>query len=88
MRPGSADEHFSTVPETVASEAGRSVEAVADCRTCAARARCISYGWMSPGGLWFENAVVLRPPPGCRGFVGRGEDIRRHFGEPPNHNGH
>ena len=52
-----------------------------DCRTCALRAQCISYGWMSPGGLWFENAVVLRPTPGCRGYVGRGADILGHFGE-------
>ncbi len=52
-----------------------------DCRTCALRARCISYGWMSPGGLWFENAVVLHPTPGCRGYVGRGADILGHFGE-------
>jgi hypothetical protein len=36
---------------------------------------------MSPGGLWFENAVVLRPTPGCRGYVGRGADILGHFGE-------
>jgi hypothetical protein len=53
----------------------------ADCRTCPLRARCITYGWRSPGGLWFENAVVLRPTPGCRGYVGRGADILGHFGE-------
>lgn len=51
-----------------------------DCRTCELRERCISYGWRSPGGLWFEHAVVLRPKPGCRGFIGRGDDIRDHFG--------
>lgn len=50
-----------------------------DCRICPLRARCISYGWMSPGGIWFENAVVLRPTPGCRGYEGRGADIFRHF---------
>lgn len=52
-----------------------------DCRTCELRSRCISYGWMSPAGLWFENAVVLRPTPGCRGYVGRSADIFGHFGE-------
>lgn len=52
-----------------------------DCRSCDLRARCISYGWMSPGGIWFENTVVLRPPQGCRGYVGRGADIQSHFGE-------
>lgn len=52
----------------------------ADCRTCELRDRCISYGWRSPGGLWFEHAVVLRPKPGCRGFIGRRDDIRHHFG--------
>jgi hypothetical protein len=36
---------------------------------------------MSPGGLWFENAVVLRPTPGCRGYVGRSADILGHFAE-------
>ena len=51
-----------------------------DCRVCPLRARCISYGWMSPGGIWFENAVVLRPTPGCRGYEGRGADILRRFG--------
>ncbi|TBW37977.1 hypothetical protein EYW49_10205 [Siculibacillus lacustris] len=51
----------------------------ADCRTCGLRSRCISYGWRSPGGLWFENAVVLRPPPGCRGYVGLGPEIRSRF---------
>jgi hypothetical protein len=51
----------------------------ADCRTCPLRARCITWGWRSPGGLWFENAVVLRPSPGCRGWIGRGPDIRRRF---------
>lgn len=54
-----------------------------DCRSCELRSRCISYGWMSPAGLWFENAVVLRPPAGCRGFVGRGADILGHFGTRP-----
>ncbi|MDK9696888.1 MAG: hypothetical protein OEL76_10885 [Siculibacillus sp.] len=54
-----------------------------DCRTCGLRERCISYGWMSPAGLWFENAVVLRPPPGCRGYVGRSADILGHFGVAP-----
>ncbi len=54
-----------------------------DCRSCELRERCISYGWMSPAGLWFENAVVLRPPAGCRGFVGRGADILGHFGARP-----
>lgn len=44
------------------------------------RTRCISYGWMSPGGIWFENAVVLRPTPGCRGYEGRGPDILGRFG--------
>lgn len=52
-----------------------------DCRTCAMRDRCITYGWRSPAGLWFENAVVLRPPPGCRGYVGRSADIFGHFGD-------
>lgn len=52
-----------------------------DCRTCEMRARCISYGWRSPAGIWFEHAVVLRPRPGCRGFEGRGDDIRDHFVE-------
>lgn len=52
----------------------------ADCRDCALRARCITYGWRSPGGLWFEDMVVLRPPPGCRGWVGRSADILGHFG--------
>ena len=51
----------------------------ADCRNCDLRTRCIAYGWRSPGGVWFENAVVLTPKPGCRGFVGRGGDIRSHF---------
>lgn len=51
----------------------------ADCRTCDMRSACITWGWRSPGGLWFENAVILRPRPGCRGFVGRGDDIRAHF---------
>jgi hypothetical protein len=62
---------------TSSGDASRIVD---DCRTCAERARCISYGWRSPTGLWFEGAVVLRPRPGCRGFIGRGEDIRGHFG--------
>jgi len=53
----------------------------ADCRTCALRSRCISYGWRSPGGLWFEHMVVLRPIPGCRGYEGRSADIFGHFGE-------
>lgn len=50
-----------------------------DCRSCPLRPGCISYGWRSPGGVWFENMVILRPKPGCRGFVGRGGDIRSHF---------
>ena len=50
-----------------------------DCRTCDMRAACITWGWRSPGGLWFEHAVILKPRPGCRGFVGRGDDIRAHF---------
>ena len=54
---------------------------IPDCRTCELRSGCITYGWMSPAGLWFENAVVLRPTPGCRGYVGRGADILGHFGE-------
>lgn len=54
-----------------------------DCRSCELRSRCISYGWMSPAGLWFENAVVLRPPAGCRGYVGRSADIFDHFGTRP-----
>ncbi len=54
---------------------------VPDCRTCSLRPSCISYGWKSPAGLWFENMVVLRPTPGCRGYVGRGADILDHFGE-------
>lgn len=53
-----------------------------DCRTCELRPRCISYGWMSPGGIWFENAVILAPKPGCRGFVGRGDEIRSRFVAP------
>jgi len=53
-----------------------------DCRTCDLRQRCISYGWMSPGGIWFENAVILAPKPGCRGFVGRGDEIRARFVAP------
>lgn len=54
----------------------------ADCRTCELRSRCISYGWISPGGIWFENAVILAPKPGCRGFVGRGDAIRARFHAP------
>ena len=50
-----------------------------DCRSCPLRPGCISYGWRSPGGVWFENMVILRPKPGCRGFVGRSGDIRSHF---------
>ena len=65
----------------VASGATGGDGVVPDCRTCDLRSRCITYGWMSPGGLWFENAVVLRPTPGCRGYVGRGADILGHFGE-------
>jgi hypothetical protein len=57
------------------------VGADADCRTCRLRTRCITWGWRSPGGLWFENAVVLRPAPGCRGWIGRGPDIRRRFAD-------
>lgn len=64
---------------SVNAEAGQSSRASGDCRTCALRSHCISYGWMSPGGVWFENAVVLRPPKGCRGFVGRSADIESHF---------
>ena len=52
-----------------------------DCRVCPLRSRCITYGWMSPGGIWFENTVVLRPTPGCRGYEGRGAEILGHFGE-------
>ncbi|MER2604743.1 MAG: hypothetical protein ABTQ29_02840 [Siculibacillus sp.] len=76
MRPGSPDEQpLSSLVIARESEA----TSAADCRTCAARSSCISYGWRSPTGLWFEGAVVLRPRPGCRGFVGRGDDIREHF---------
>ena len=53
-----------------------------DCRHCELRSRCITYGWMSPGGLWFENTVVLRPLAGCRGWIGHGADILGHFEEP------
>lgn len=67
---GAADFEVGTVPV---------VEREADCRTCEMRSACITWGWRSPRGLWFENAVILRPKPGCRGFVGRGDDIRTHF---------
>lgn len=61
------------------SAAATSASVGVDCRSCALRPGCISYGWRSPGGVWFENMVILRPRPGCRGFVGRGGDIRSHF---------
>lgn len=63
------------------SVAGRSVTPGVDCRSCDLRSRCITYGWRSPGGLWFENTVVLRPARGCRGWIGRSADILGHFGE-------
>jgi hypothetical protein len=75
MAAGPVDEPGSNSP--VMGETQR--RDVADCRTCELRHRCISWGWMSPGGIWFENAVILAPKPGCRGFVGRGDDIRAHF---------
>ncbi|MCE1236584.1 MAG: hypothetical protein LWW93_09525 [Hyphomicrobiales bacterium] len=75
MATGPADEPSTDLP--IAGEPRREPEA--DCRTCELRHRCISWGWMSPGGIWFENAVILAPKPGCRGFVGRGDDIRAHF---------
>lgn len=75
MTAGPVDEPGSN--SQIGSDAQR--EDVADCRTCELRHRCISWGWMSPGGIWFENAVILAPKPGCRGFVGRGGDIRAHF---------
>lgn len=81
MMQGRSDEP--PQPEGVGSSSPASdvppVSDRADCRTCDLRTRCISWGWMSPGGLWFENAVMLKPRPGCRGFVGRGGDIRTHF---------
>jgi hypothetical protein len=61
------------------SPRGSTAEATADCRTCDMRSACITWGWRSPRGLWFENAVILQPKPGCRGFVGRGAEIRAHF---------
>lgn len=64
------------------AEASRVSGPHADCRTCALRSGCITYGWRSPAGLWFENAVILKPPAGCRGYVGRGDDIRAHFSAP------
>lgn len=67
---------------SAAGHAAGEAAGVPDCRNCGFRSRCITYGWVSPGGLWFENAVVLRPKPGCRGYVGRGADILDHFGEP------
>ena len=85
MRPVPPDE----MPPVLGSDDVVDAAPAADCRTCELRSRCISYGWRSPGGVWFENAVVLRPRPGCRGFIGRGDDIRDHFGSrektPSNH---
>lgn len=81
MRPEPPDDASSSSTKSMVDLAG-SPEA-ADCRTCELRQRCISYGWRSPGGLWFENAVVLRPKPGCRGFIGRSGDIRGHFVRKP-----
>ena len=80
MIPGPSDEPGSTPIATSPSGDGHGIGTMtADCRTCELRPRCISYGWMSPGGIWFENAVILAPKPGCRGFVGRGDEIRSHF---------
>ncbi|MBV5265008.1 hypothetical protein [Pinisolibacter aquiterrae] len=81
MMPGRSDEPAqpSSGGTTPRSAEASPTSAGPDCRTCELRARCISYGWMSPGGVWFENAVMLRPKPGCRGFIGRGDDIRAHF---------
>ena len=84
MRPVPPDE----MPMPLASDT-TGLPREPDCRTCELREHCISYGWRSPGGLWFENAVVLRPRPGCRGFIGRADDIRGRFGTrdrpKPNH---
>lgn len=83
MASVAADDTGSPMPKGSGHEPERASPQIgADCRTCAERARCISYGWRSPTGLWFEDAVVLRPRPGCRGFIGRGEDIRGHFAAP------
>lgn len=75
-----------TASDATASEASSGVieseRSGPDCRACPMRPRCITYGWRSPGGLWFENAVVLRPPPTCRGWIGHSADIFGHFGEP------
>lgn len=80
MMPGRTDEPpDSKIDATRPTPDASPTSVEADCRTCEVRARCISYGWMSPGGVWFENAVILKPKPGCRGFVGRGGDIRAHF---------
>lgn len=83
MMPGRSDEPSQTAAMGSTETSGEAPPTeTADCRTCDLRSRCISWGWMSPGGVWFENAVILKPKPGCRGFVGRGDDIRAHFTAP------
>lgn len=81
MMPTPSEEPSLVPSETAARSSNPSHDPAtsADCRTCELRARCISWGWTSPGGIWFENAVMLAPKRGCRGFVGRGADIRSHF---------
>lgn len=49
------------------------------CESCEFRSRCIRYGWMSPGQMWFPDVVMLCPVEGCRRFALSLETLRRHF---------
>lgn len=49
------------------------------CAACSYRTRCIRFGWLSPGGHWFESHVVIAPLPGCRGHEQSAGDIARRF---------
>lgn len=58
---------------------GAPVDAAGPCAVCPHRARCIRYGWVSPGGYWFADVLVIEPRDGCRGHEASRREIERRF---------